>query len=101
MSHALPSLRTVQTIVFNEYQPIEEGAFRFDALLHHLGLYGVDSKNYEYWRRCHLLHLKNRIQQEHRLVGFVLPCNDDGLPIQDALLAVLLNQWKIHLEVVT
>lgn len=41
-----------------------------------------------YWRRCHSLDLKNRIQQEHRLVGFVLPCNDDGLPIQDALLAV-------------
>ena len=44
LSHALPSLRTVQTIVSNEFQPIEEGAFRFDALLHHLGLYDVDSK---------------------------------------------------------
>ena len=47
-----------------------------------------------YWIRCHSLDLKNRIQQEHRLVGFVLPCNDDGLPIQDALLAVFFESME-------
>ena len=36
VAQALPSLRTIQTIVQSDYSKVEEGAFRFDELLQHL-----------------------------------------------------------------
>ena len=39
MPDAIPSLRTLQRIVHNEYVPVREGEFRFDNLLTHLTAY--------------------------------------------------------------
>ena len=39
MPEALPSLRSVQRIVLNDYQPFHEGEFRFDELKKHLSSY--------------------------------------------------------------
>ena len=65
MPEALPSLRSVQRILLNDYQPFHEGEFRFDELEKHLISYETD-----------------------RLVGFVLPCDASGLPLYDSFIAV-------------
>ena len=36
MPEALPSLRTIQNVIYKEYVPFCEGYFRFDDLLQHL-----------------------------------------------------------------
>ena len=36
MPEALPSLRTVQSLIQSQYSHIEEGRFRFDELMEHL-----------------------------------------------------------------
>ena len=88
MPEALRSLRTVRRIVSEEYKPLEEGVFYFDELVHHLHAYkspllvsiGEDAT----W-------LVRRIDYDpntNRLVGFVLPCDERGLPICDSFLAV-------------
>ena len=41
MPEALPSIRTVQSLLYDEYKPIHEGTFRFDELLQHLECYGA------------------------------------------------------------
>jgi len=72
-----------------EYSPFQEGTFRFrfDELLEHLKCFnaskvvslGEDSP-------C----VVSRVQYDaetDKLVGFVLPCNDNGLPLCDSFLA--------------
>ena len=39
MPEALPSLRTVQSLIQSQYSLIEEGRFRFDELMEHLEKY--------------------------------------------------------------
>ena len=41
MPEAIPSLRTVQRVVAQEYQTLHEGVFRFDELLSHLDSYNA------------------------------------------------------------
>ena len=88
LPEALPSLRTVQRIVSSEYRPLHEGEFRFDELLAHLTSYkapkvvaiGEDATR-----------VISRVEYDNdtdRLVGFVLPCNENGLPLSDAFIAV-------------
>ena len=87
LPRALPSLQTVQRIITAEYSPFQEGTFRFDELLEHLKCFnaskvvslGEDSTR-----------VASRVQYDsetNKLVGFVLPCNDTGLPICDSFLA--------------
>jgi hypothetical protein len=88
MPEALPSLRTVQRDVSNDYRPIHEGEFRFKELLEHLNAFkspkvvaiGEDATR-----------VISRIEYDsetNKLVGFVLPCNDQGLPKGDSFIAV-------------
>ena len=88
MPGAIPSLRTVQRNIAAEYSPLQEGTFRFDELLEHLQSFkaskvvtlGEDSTR-----------VVSRVQYDsetNKLVGFVLPCNDNGLPICDSFLAM-------------
>ena len=87
MPVALPCLRTVQRIVFEEYCCITEGEFRFDELKLHLESYGtpkVVSIGEDATRVIARVEYDN---QTNRLVGFVLPCDKDGLPITDSFLA--------------
>ena len=74
MSQALPSLCTVQRRINDEYIQLSEGEFRFDDLLEHL--------------ECHrstriIAQVEYDENNTNRLVGFVLPSNESGLPIFD------------------
>ena len=88
MPEALPSLRTVQTIVQSEYSVVHEGVFRFDKLLEHIQLH-KSSKYVSIGEDA--TRIISRVDYDHktnRCVGFVLPVDQDGLPLVDSFLAV-------------
>ena len=85
---ALPCVRTIQTAIYSEYQIIDEGLFRFGQLKEHIDRYkappfvsiGEDATR-----------VVGRVEYDcatDRCVGFVLPLNNDGLPVIDAFVAV-------------
>lgn len=88
MPEALPSLRTVQRAVSSEYKPIHEGKFRFKELLEHLNAYSspkVVAIGEDATRVISRVEYDN---ETDKLVGFVLPCDKDGLPLGDSFIAV-------------
>ena len=93
---ALPSLRTVQRLVESAYKPITEGEFRFDDLVTHLNTYkspkivaiGEDATR--------VISRVEYDKETDRLIGFVLPCNDAGLPLADSFLAVSFEAIEEH-----
>ena len=93
-SEALPSLRTVQRIINSEYHKISEGEFRFDDLVKHIDLYKapkVISVGEDATR------VISRVQYDsttNRMVGFVLPCDNNGLPLTDTFLATSFQQME-------
>lgn len=87
MAEALPSLRTVQSLVYSQYSKIEEGVFRFDALVQHL-------RKYDSPFIVAIAEDATRIVQEveydaatDRCVGFVLPVDDKGCPVANTFTA--------------
>lgn len=87
MPVALPCLRTVQRIIFEDYRCIGEGEFRLDELKQYLDSYGapkVVSIGEDATRVIARIEYDN---QTNRLVGFVLPCDNNGLPLTDSFLA--------------
>ena len=93
---ALPSLRTVQRIVYEEYRIITEGEFRFDELKNHLEAHcapNVVSIGEDATRVIARVDYDNLT---NRLMGFVLPCDTNGLPIADFFLATSFeNHFKV------
>ena len=87
MPQALPSLRSVQRSVHNEYLIIHEGQFRFDELLVHLNRYNSPKVITIGEDATRLIARVDYDSETNRLVGFVLPLNRDGLPLLDAHLA--------------
>jgi len=81
LPNAIPSLRTVQRIVSKEYNPLHEGEFRFDELLMHLNLYKCSKVVAIGEDATRIIARVEYDSESDRLVGFVLPCNDEGLPI--------------------
>jgi len=98
LSRALPNLRTVQRYIAAEYTPFEEGVFRFDELLVHLNSYNaakVVSLGEDATR------VVSRVEYDvktDKLVGFVLPCNDEGLPICDSFLATSFETLETYFK---
>jgi len=87
MENALPSLRTVQRIIHSQYHSLSEGEFQFDELVKHL-------KKYEAPLVISVCEDATRItarieydKETDRMVGFVLPCDEDGLPLVNSFLA--------------
>ena len=91
---ALPSLRTIQRFVAADYHPIGEGCFRFDELLNHLNAFkcqkvvalGEDATR-----------VIKKIQYDpntNKLVGFVLPCDESGLPLCDSFMATTFESME-------
>ena len=90
LPEAIPSLRTIQRIVSNDYKPLHEGDFRFEELLSHLSSYNA----------CNVItigedatRLVSRVEYDSetdKLVGFVLPIDDIRLPLCDSFMAVSL-----------
>jgi len=85
--NGLPCLRKVQRIISSEYKPFTEGEFLFDELLSHLN-------NYEATKAIVIAEDTKRViargqydNETDRVVGFVLPCDGNGLPIVDSFIA--------------
>ena len=87
MPHALPSLRTVQRIIHSDYRPISEGEFRFDELVVHLHNFGADKVVAIAEDATRVIARADYDNESDRVVGFVLPCDDNGLPLVDSFLA--------------
>ena len=87
MPTALPSLRTIQRQIHSEYHHISEGELQFDGLVSHLTKHKapfVVSISEDATR------IISRVEYDHesnRMVGFILPCDDAGLPLADSFLA--------------
>ena len=98
LPRALPCLRTVQRYISAEYTPFQEGVFRFDELLDHLNCF----------KAAKFISLEedatrvvSRIQYDpetDRLVGFVLLCDNNGLPICDSFLATSFEAMEGYFE---
>ena len=88
LPNAIPSLRTVQRIVSNEYQPLHEGEFRFNALLLHLQTYNATKIITVGEDATRVITRVDYDNETNRLVGFVLSCDEEGLPLCDSFLAV-------------
>jgi len=88
MPKALPCLRTVQREVCNGYQTIAEGSFQFDGLAEYLAKHGISSKVVSISEDAtRIISRVDYDAESNRLVGFVLPCDDQGLPMVDSFLA--------------
>lgn len=87
MSNALPSLRTVQRIVSDKYNALQEGKFRFDELLIHINSYKASKMIAIGEDATRIISRVKYDNATNKLVGFVLPCGEDGLPISSAFLA--------------
>ena len=87
MQEALPSLRTVQRIVSEEYQPIQEGLFRFEELSKHLQLYNAPKVVCIGEDATRVISRVDYDNETNRLVGFVLPFDEAGLPICGSYIA--------------
>ena len=85
---ALPSLRTVQRAVSNEYRPIHEGEFRFKELLAHLNAYKTPKVIAIGEDATRVISRVEYDNETDKLVGFVLPCNEQGIPLGDSFIAV-------------
>ena len=94
LPNALPSLRTVQRIVSNEYQPLHEGDFRFDELLMHLNLYKSSKVVTIGEDATRVIARVEYDSESNRLVGFVLPGDEEGLPISSSFIATSFESIK-------
>ena len=91
MPQALPSLRTVQRIVQSDYRHIGEGEYRFDDLVAHLESYGAKKVVAIAEDATRVIARADYDYETDRVVGFVLPCDDAGLPLSDTFLATSLD----------
>ena len=99
MPEAIPSLRTVQRVVAQEDQTLHEGVFRFDELLSHLDSYNASKVITIGEDATRLVSRLENDKETGRLVGFVLPSDDKGLPLTDSFMAVsfqaIENSFKV------
>ena len=91
MPQALPSLRTIQRAIQSEYKHIGEGEYRFDDLVVHLESYSADKVVAIAEDATRVIARADYDHETDRVVGFVLPCNDAGLPLSDTFLATSLG----------
>ena len=87
MTTALPCLRTVQRNLHSEYHPLSEGNFQFEELLNHLKKHNTSLVIAISEDATRLISRVEYDSATNRLVGFVLPCNSEGLPLADSFLA--------------
>ena len=88
MPEALPSLRTIQSLIQSQYTYIEEGKFRFDELLEHLVKHSAPLVVAIAEDATRIIHKVEYDPATNRCVGFVLPSNEFGLPKIDAYQAI-------------
>ena len=75
-------------MINSEYCNINEGEFRFDDLLKHIALYKVPKVISVGEDATRLISKVQYDSKTNRMVGFVLPCDNNGLPLTDTFLAI-------------
>ena len=86
MPEALPSLRTVQSIIYKEYEHIREGQFRLDELLQHLKKHKAP---YVVTIAEDATRIVKNVEYDalsNTCVGFVLPNGKNGIPILNSFI---------------
>ena len=86
METALPSLRTVQRAIQSEYHSLSEAQFCFDASVNHLKKYDAPFFVAISEDATRIISRVEYDQETNRMVGFVLPSNDNVLPMADSFL---------------
>ena len=94
MDAALPSLRTVQRLFHKDHRPFIEGEFRFDDLLVHLNKYEAVRLVSVSEDATRLIARVEYDNDSDKLVGFVLPCDSNGLPLCDTFRQGVLKLLK-------
>jgi hypothetical protein len=84
MPEALPSLRTVQTIIRSDYQPFREGYFRFNEVVEHLHKHQAPFIVTVAEDATRIIKTVDYDAYTNTCVGFVLPNDDKGMPIMDS-----------------
>ena len=87
MCQALPSLRSVQQIIRSQYKIMDEGTFRFDDLSKHITDYNAPRIVSIGEDATRVIGRVDYDSETNRCIGFVLPLDDQGLPLVDSFLA--------------
>ena len=98
LSKALPCLRTVQRSIAKEYALFQEGHFRFDELLEHLKNFNASMVVSIGEDATRVISRIEYDSETDKLVGFVLPCDQDGLPICDSFIASSFETMEKYFE---
>ena len=72
---------TVQESIHAEYHPLSEGQFQFDDLVGYLKKFDAPLVIAISEDATRVISRVEYDSETNRLVGFVLPCNSDGLPL--------------------
>ena len=91
MPDALPCLRTVQENIHAEYYSLSEGQFRFDELASYLKKFDAPLVVAVSEDATQVISRVEYDNETNRLVGFLLPCDSNGLPVADSFLALSLE----------
>ena len=84
---AIPSLRSIQRILQADYFMLSEGKFQFDELVNHLKSYTAPPLVVISEDATCIISRVEYCSKANTLVGFALPCDNDGLPIANSFLA--------------
>ena len=87
MPTALPSLRTIQRQIHSEYHHIAEGELQFDGLVSRLTKHKAPFVVSISEDATRIISRVEYDRESNRMVGFILPCDDEGLHLADSFLA--------------
>lgn len=96
MPTALPNLRTLQTRVNKDYSIIKDGEFRFNQLLHYLQKHSYPKIIAVGEDATRVISRIDYDSCTDQLVGFVLPVDGNGLPIQNSFTASSVDVIENH-----
>ena len=99
METALPSLRTVQRAIQSPYHSLSEAQFCFDALVNHLKKYNAPFFVAISEDATRIISRVEYDQETNRMIEFVLPSDDNGLPMADSFLATSFDVIENCLEI--
>ena len=91
-------MRTVQRSIAKEYALFQEGHFRFDELLEHLKNFNTSMVVSIEEDTTQVISRIEYDSETDKLVGFVLPCDQNGLPICDSFIASSFETMEKYFE---
>ena len=88
MTEALPSFRSIQRIICSDYKAFPEGCFKFDDLASHIKEHNASTAVTIGEDATRVISRVDYDSETNKCVGFVLPLDNNGLPLVDSFLAV-------------